>query len=191
MSIVFSKHYSSRKKLYICYSLFSTVEYVQYKSRTVNSIWDCVIVYVFMVMKKHVTQWCILNSFWATMELYGTDSTFKKDIIEGYAGNTLMGVQTGAHTQRRVAHLVKKVVKTYRCVFSSSPYSQPSFSSWMSRVMISPSSKLRSVLLLPDVWGKMVLTRTFFPTLRPDDWDADRDRLSSPRLPWSGRSRGS
>lgn len=80
--------------------------------------------------------------------------------------------------------------ETYCCVFSSSPYSQPSFSSWMSKAMMSPSSKLRSVLLLPAVWGKMVLTRGFLPTLRPDDWDVDRDRLTSPRLPWSGDSRG-
>lgn len=76
-------------------------------------------------------------------------------------------------------------LNTYCPVFSSSPYSQPSFSSWISRLMISPSSKLSRVLLLPDVWGKMVLTRCFLPTLRPDDWDVDRDRLPSPRLPWS------
>ena len=56
---------------------------------------------------------------------------------------------------------------------------------------MSPSSKLRSVSLLPDVWGKMVLTRCFLATLRPDDWDTDRCRLSSPRLPWSGGSTGS
>ncbi|TNN49229.1 hypothetical protein EYF80_040595 [Liparis tanakae] len=69
----------------------------------------------------------------------------------------------------------------------NSPYNHPSFSSWMSRVMVSPSSKLRSVSLLPAVWGKMVLTLGLLPTLRPDDWDVDRlDRLTSPRLPWSG-----
>lgn len=84
-----------------------------------------------------------------------------------------------------VASLYENASKTHCWFFSSSPYSQPSFSSWMSRVIMSPSSKLRSVGLLPAVWGKMVLTRGFLPTLRPDDWDAERDRLPSPRLPWS------
>lgn len=83
----------------------------------------------------------------------------------------------------------KQQLKTHCCVFSSSPYNQPSFSSWMSRVMMSPSSKLRSVWLLPAVWGKMVLTRGFLLILRPDDWDVDRDRLPSPILPGSGGSR--
>lgn len=76
--------------------------------------------------------------------------------------------------------------KTYCLVFSSSPYSQPSFSSEMSRVMMSPSSKLRSVVLLPAVWGKMVLTRCFLVMFRPEDSEVDLVRLSSPRLPWSG-----
>lgn len=84
---------------------------------------------------------------------------------------------------------VLKQMETHCCAFSSSPYSQPSFSSWMSRVMMSPSSKLRSVSLLPAVWGKMVLTRVFLLTFRPDDCDVDLDRLPSPILPWSGGRR--
>lgn len=56
--------------------------------------------------------------------------------------------------------------------------------------MMSPSSKLRSVGLLPAVWGKMVLTRGFLAMLRPDELDVERDRVPSPRLPWSANSRG-
>lgn len=52
--------------------------------------------------------------------------------------------------------------------------------------MTSPSSKLRSVGLLPAMWGKMVLTRDFLLRLRPDDCDTEWDRLNSPMLPWSG-----
>lgn len=77
-------------------------------------------------------------------------------------------------------------VATYCCVFSNSPYSQPSFSSWISRVMMSPSSKLRSVGLVPAMWGKMVLTRDLLLRLRPDDCDTEWDRGNSPILPWSG-----
>lgn len=76
--------------------------------------------------------------------------------------------------------------KTYCWVFSSSPYIQPSFSSLMSRVIISPSSKLRSVGLLPAMWGKMVLTRDLLVRLRPDDCDTEWGRLNSPMLPCSG-----
>lgn len=50
---------------------------------------------------------------------------------------------------------------------------------------MSPSSKLRSVGLVPAVWGKMVLTRDFLLRLRPDDCDIERDMVNSLMLPWS------
>lgn len=75
---------------------------------------------------------------------------------------------------------------TYCCVLSNSPYIQPSFSSWISRVMMSPSSKLRRVGLVPAMWGKMVLTRDLLLRLRPDDCDTEWDRGNSPMLPCSG-----
>lgn len=80
---------------------------------------------------------------------------------------------------------------THFPVFSISPYIHPSFSSGMSRMMTSPSSKLSSVLLLPAVWGKMVRTRGFFTMLlRPVATDTDLGRLFSSTVWWSGREEG-
>lgn len=74
--------------------------------------------------------------------------------------------------------------------FSISPYIQPSLSSGMSRTIMSPSSKLSRVLLLPAVWGKMVRTRGLFTILfRPVATDTDLARLLSSLFPWSGRKK--
>lgn len=103
---------------------------------------------------------------------------------------------TYCHVFSRLESVYKGVIMlhevTYCRVFSSSPYSHPSFSSLMSSMMMSPSSKDRSVSLLPAVWGKMVLTRGFLPTFSPEPIDTDRDRDRLPLfsiLPWSGRSK--
>lgn len=70
---------------------------------------------------------------------------------------------------------------THCLVFCSSPYSQPSLSSGISSVMMSPSSKLSSVWLFPDLWGKMVRTLGLLSVrLRPVAIDTDLDNpLSS------------
>lgn len=72
--------------------------------------------------------------------------------------------------------------------FSISPYIHPSLSSGMSRTIMSPSSKLSRVLLLPAVWGKTVRTRGLFTILfRPVATDTDLARLLSSLFPWSRR----
>lgn len=56
---------------------------------------------------------------------------------------------------------------------------------------MSPSSKLRRVLLFPAVWGKMVHTRGLFTILlRPVATDTDLARLFSSLFPLSGREKG-
>lgn len=72
--------------------------------------------------------------------------------------------------------------RTYCPVCSSSPYSHPSRSSWISSVIMSPSSKLSRVWLFPAVWGKIVCTLLFLATSIPLDTDADLDRLFPSRL---------
>lgn len=65
---------------------------------------------------------------------------------------------------------------THCLFFCSSPYSQPSFSSGISSVMMSLSSKLSSVLLFPDLWGNMVRTLGLLSMwLRPVAIDTDLD----------------
>jgi len=71
---------------------------------------------------------------------------------------------------------------TYCPVCSSSPYSHPSRSSWISSVIMSPSSKLSRVSLLPAVWGKIVCTLFFLATSIPLDTDVDLERLFPSRL---------